>query len=233
MQFHFESCTVWPFPFSSYSVNLWFCDSVTAPSVTTQYFETTSVLLYFQMLNILFFVCLFVFFKYFLMYWKLKFDCGLIALLEVKGYLHNLSKIITQLWINMNYWYLIKSLCDERRHQFTICCGSFFISGNFSFSFVFGYGSRGSVCYWSWNKRKEKLLEIKINNNKYIFHAKLILIGHKLLLTFFVFTFTFSLSFRAIIPQFLQKKLYHFLQHCFSHWPLDPNFRYVSIKYVN
>lgn len=32
---------------------------------------------------------------------------------------------------------------------------------------------------------------------------------------------------RAIIPQFLQKKLYHFLQHCFSHWPLDPNFRYV------
>lgn len=51
--------------------------------------------------------------------------------------------------------------------------------------------------------------------------------------TFFVVTFTFSLSFRAIIPQFLQKKLYHFLQHCFSHWPLDPNFRYVSINYFN
>ncbi|XP_068678556.1 sphingomyelin phosphodiesterase 4-like isoform X2 [Montipora foliosa] len=32
---------------------------------------------------------------------------------------------------------------------------------------------------------------------------------------------------RAIIPQFLQKKLYHFLHHCFLHWPLDPSFRIV------
>lgn len=32
---------------------------------------------------------------------------------------------------------------------------------------------------------------------------------------------------REIIPQFLQKKLYYFLQHCFSHWPLDSSFRYV------
>lgn len=30
-----------------------------------------------------------------------------------------------------------------------------------------------------------------------------------------------------IIPQFLQKKLYFFLCHCFSHWPLDPSFKYV------
>ena len=61
----------------------------------------------------------------------------------------------------------------------------------------------------------------------------MILLWHGLLLTFFDFTFPFSLSIRAIIPQFLQKKLYHFLQHCFSHWPLDPNFRYVSINYFN
>lgn len=32
---------------------------------------------------------------------------------------------------------------------------------------------------------------------------------------------------RIIIPQFLQKKLYHFLSHCFLHWPLDPSFRFV------
>ncbi|KAJ7372162.1 sphingomyelin phosphodiesterase 4, neutral membrane (neutral sphingomyelinase-3) [Desmophyllum pertusum] len=32
---------------------------------------------------------------------------------------------------------------------------------------------------------------------------------------------------RVIIPQFLQKKLYYFLHHCFSHWPLDPSFRFV------
>lgn len=32
---------------------------------------------------------------------------------------------------------------------------------------------------------------------------------------------------RVIIVQFLQKKLYFFLCHCFSHWPLDPSFRYV------
>lgn len=38
-----------------------------------------------------------------------------------------------------------------------------------------------------------------------------------------------SLSYREIIPQFLQKKLYCFLRHCFSHWPLDSSFRYVSI----
>lgn len=37
------------------------------------------------------------------------------------------------------------------------------------------------------------------------------------------------ISCRFIIPQFLQKKLYHFLHHCFSHWPLDPSFRIVSI----
>ena len=37
------------------------------------------------------------------------------------------------------------------------------------------------------------------------------------------------LSCREIIPQFLQKKLYYFLRHCFSHWPLDSSFRYASI----
>ena len=67
------------------------------------------------------FLC-FLFFEHFLMYWKSKFDCRLITLLELKSYFHNLSKIITQLWINMNKWYLINSLCDKRRHQFTICC---------------------------------------------------------------------------------------------------------------
>ncbi|XP_061417361.1 sphingomyelin phosphodiesterase 4 isoform X2 [Lethenteron reissneri] len=32
---------------------------------------------------------------------------------------------------------------------------------------------------------------------------------------------------RVVIPRFVQKKLYVFLQHCFSHWPLDYSFRVV------
>lgn len=32
---------------------------------------------------------------------------------------------------------------------------------------------------------------------------------------------------RVVIPRFVQKKLYVFLQHCFSHWPLDASFRAV------
>ncbi|XP_074868835.1 sphingomyelin phosphodiesterase 4 isoform X2 [Carettochelys insculpta] len=32
---------------------------------------------------------------------------------------------------------------------------------------------------------------------------------------------------RVVIPRFVQQKLYVFLQHCFSHWPLDASFRAV------
>ncbi|KAM6156340.1 sphingomyelin phosphodiesterase 4 [Rhynchocyon petersi] len=32
---------------------------------------------------------------------------------------------------------------------------------------------------------------------------------------------------RAVIPRFVQQKLYLFLQHCFGHWPLDASFRAV------
>ncbi|XP_063769104.1 sphingomyelin phosphodiesterase 4 isoform X2 [Pseudophryne corroboree] len=32
---------------------------------------------------------------------------------------------------------------------------------------------------------------------------------------------------RAVIPRFIQQKLYIFLQHCFGHWPLDASFRAV------
>lgn len=132
-----ESCTVWPFPFSSLTVvslnlllfgvflscasviAMLFCDSLCKPlniMKPPQFCCTFKCLIFFVLFWFAFF------FEHFLMYWKSKFDCGLIALLEVKGYFHNISKIITQLWINMNYRYLINSLCDKRRHQFTICC---------------------------------------------------------------------------------------------------------------
>ncbi|XP_006150473.1 sphingomyelin phosphodiesterase 4 isoform X1 [Tupaia chinensis] len=32
---------------------------------------------------------------------------------------------------------------------------------------------------------------------------------------------------RAVVPRFVQQKLYLFLQHCFGHWPLDASFRAV------
>lgn len=32
---------------------------------------------------------------------------------------------------------------------------------------------------------------------------------------------------RIVIPRFVQRKLYVFLQHCFGHWPLDASFRAV------
>lgn len=32
---------------------------------------------------------------------------------------------------------------------------------------------------------------------------------------------------RVVVQRFVQQKLYLFLQHCFSHWPLDASFRAV------
>lgn len=34
---------------------------------------------------------------------------------------------------------------------------------------------------------------------------------------------------RVVVQRFVQQKLYLFLQHCFSHWPLDASFRAVSL----
>lgn len=36
-----------------------------------------------------------------------------------------------------------------------------------------------------------------------------------------------TLCFRVVVQRFVQQKLYLFLQHCFSHWPLDASFRAV------
>lgn len=42
-----------------------------------------------------------------------------------------------------------------------------------------------------------------------------------------------TLSSRVVVQRFVQQKLYLFLQHCFSHWPLDASFRAVRRPHLS